>query len=102
MDISSAGTILYWCEGSKKDRDYRVEFVISDPVMVRVFMMYLRGKGIDENRIGARISLHEQADIAACEEYWKCETSLQNSNFLSASLRRTSLARVPSLTAHTP
>ena len=95
MDIDSVGTILYWCEGSKRDRDYRVEFVNSDSDMVRVFMKYLRAKRIDENRIRARISVHEQDDVAECTEYWKEVTSLRDSNFMSASIRRTSLARAP-------
>ena len=95
MDIKSVGTILYWCEGSKRERDYRVEFVNSDPVMIRVFMKYLRAKGIDEDRVRARVSVHEQDDIEECVEYWKDVTSLSDSNFLSASVRKTSPSRMP-------
>jgi hypothetical protein len=95
MDLEFAGTIMYWCEGSKRDRDYRVEFVNSDPIMIRVFMKYLRLKGIDENRIRARISLHERDDATEFKEYWKGVTSLADSNFLAPSVRRTSPARFP-------
>jgi len=95
VDINSVGTILYWCEGSRRERDYRIEFVNSDPVMIRVFMKYLRTKGVDEKRIRARISIHEQDDVTECVEYWKGVTSLHDSNFLTASVRKTSPARVP-------
>jgi hypothetical protein len=89
VDINSVGTIMYWCEGSKRERDYRVEFVNSDPVMIKVFMKYLRSRGIEESRIRARISLHEQDSISEYEDYWKVVTSLDDSNFLTASVRKT-------------
>jgi hypothetical protein len=89
VDIDSVGTIIYWCEGSKRERDYRVEFVNSDPVMIKVFMKYLRSRGIQESRIRARISLHEQDSISEYQDYWKGVTSLDDSNFLTASVRRT-------------
>jgi hypothetical protein len=95
VDINSAGTIMYWCEGSKRERDYRVEFVNSDPAMVKIFMKYLRAKGVEESRIRARISLHEQDNITDYQEYWKKVTSLDDSSFLTASVRKTSLTRAP-------
>ncbi len=58
-------------------------------------MKYLRAKGIAENRIRARISVHEHDNVTECKEYWKKVTSLDDSNFISASLRRTSPARSP-------
>ena len=93
MDLNSVGTILYWCEGSKRDRDCRVEFVNSDPTMIRVFMRYLRTKGIEEKRVRARLSLHGQDDARECQEYWKAITSLGDANFLKPSLRKTSPSR---------
>ena len=89
MDINAVGTIMYWCEGSKRERDYRVEFVNSDPVMIRIFMKYLRARGIEESRIRARVSLHEQDSVTEYQAYWKEVASLDDSNFLAASIRRT-------------
>jgi hypothetical protein len=77
---------MSWCEGSKRDRDCRVEFVNSDPI---------RSKGIGENRIRARVSLHEQDDATGCKEYWKKVTSLVDPNLLLGSVRRASIARFP-------
>jgi hypothetical protein len=95
VDIASIGAVMYWCEGSKRDRDYRVEFVNSDPIMVRVFMKYLRGKGIEESRIRVRLSVHAQDNIGEFQKYWETVTSLNDSNFMSASVRKTSPAKTP-------
>ena len=95
MDLESAGTLLYWCEGSKRERDRRVEFVNSDPKMIAIFMRYLRAKGIDEGRIRARMTIHRQDDEQRCKNYWKRVTSLNYSNFISTVVKETSIARKP-------
>jgi len=87
MDIGTVGTILYWCEGSKREDDRRVEFVNSDPRMISVFMRYLRTKNVDETRIRARMTIHIQDDESECREYWKKIASLNDSNFISTVVR---------------
>ncbi len=62
MNIRTIGAILYWCEGSKREKDCRVEFVNSDPEMISLFMRYLRSKRIEEARIRARMAIHVQDD----------------------------------------
>ncbi len=84
MRIRTVGTLLYWCEGSKRERDRRVEFVNSDPMMVAIFMKYLRTLAIDENRIKARLMLHLEDSETECINYWKSITNLRNSNFISS------------------
>ena len=42
MDWDIIGTTLYWCEGSKRERDKGVEFVNSDDTMISIFMKYVR------------------------------------------------------------
>jgi len=79
VDIATVGLILYWCEGSKREDDRRVEFVNSDPNMISVFMRYLRAKDIDEARIRARMTIHVQDDESECKEYWKKVTALRDS-----------------------
>lgn len=95
MDIRDVGTILYWCEGSKRERDRRIEFVNSDPKMISIFMKYLRTKGIDEERIRIRMLIHPQDNEAACRKYWKTVTSLKDSNFISSLLRKSSMVKKP-------
>ena len=52
-------------------------------------MKYLRARGIEESRIRARVSLHEQDSVTEYQAYWKEVASLDDSNFLAASIRRT-------------
>jgi hypothetical protein len=95
MDIQTIGAVLYWCEGSKREIDCRVEFVNSDPKMIAVFMRYLRTKDVDESRIRARMTIHVQDDEAECREYWKKITSLHDSNFISTVVKSPSFSRRP-------
>ena len=95
MNIATVGIILYWCEGSKREDDRRVEFVNSDAKMISVFMKYLRTKNIDERRIRARMTIHVQDDESECKEYWKKVTSLKDSNFISTVVKDPSVSRRP-------
>jgi hypothetical protein len=97
VDIETVGAILYWCEGSKREDDRRVEFVNSDPKMVAVFMRYLRTKHIDESRLRLRMTLHTQDDESECKEFWKEVTSLKDSNFISTVMKNPSFSRRPLL-----
>jgi hypothetical protein len=90
MDINEVGTLLYWCEGSKREEDYRVEFVNSDPKMVAVFMKYIRAKGVDEKRLRLRLAIHIQDDETECKKYWIELTGLNDSNFMSTIVKKRS------------
>lgn len=95
MDIRTIGIILYWCEGSKRENDRRVEFVNSDPRIISAFMQFLRTKDIEETRIKARMTIHVQDDETECREYWKKVTSLRDSNFISTVVKAPSFSRKP-------
>jgi hypothetical protein len=95
VDIQIVGAVLYWCEGSKREDDRRVESVNSDPKMISVFMRYLRTKNIDERRIRARITLHVQDNEMRCKEYWKKVTSLNDSSFISTVMKDPSVSKRP-------
>lgn len=93
MDIGTIGTILYWCEGSKREEDRRVEFVNSDEKMISVFMSFLRARNVDEGRIRIRMAIHDDEDEASCKQHWKGVTGLDDSNFLQTIVKRPSIAR---------
>jgi hypothetical protein len=95
VDIQTVGAVLYWCEGSKREDDRRVEFVNSDPRMISVFMRYLRTKNIDERRIRARITLHVQDNETRCTEYWKEVATLNDSSFISTVMKDPSVSKKP-------
>ena len=95
MDIDEVGTILYWCEGSKRELDCRVEFVNSDPKMVSIFLRFLRSRGVDESRLKIRMANHVQDDENTCREFWKKVTGLVNRNFIATVVKAPSIARKP-------
>jgi len=95
VDLKTVGTLLYWCEGSKRERDRRVEFVNSDPRMIGIFIKYLRSKKIDEKRIRIRMMLHRQDDELKCRDYLKAVTALKDSSFLATVVKETSLVKHP-------
>lgn len=89
MDFDSVGTLLYWCERSKRERERRVEFVDSDSDMI-LFMRHIRAKGVDESRLRVRMVIHLQDDEEKCKKLWKMVTGLDDDNFLPTILKRTS------------
>jgi hypothetical protein len=93
MGINEAGPLLYWCEGSKRARDRRVEFVNSDPRIISIFMKYIRAKGIDEKRLRLRMEIHTQDHEIICRQYWKRVVNAKDSNFIAPSVRTTSAFR---------
>ncbi|MDG7009064.1 MAG: hypothetical protein JRN06_12705 [Nitrososphaerota archaeon] len=95
MDLNSAGALLYWCEGSKRERDRRVEFVNSDPQMTSIFLRYLRSMRIEEDRIRIRMMIHLQDDEDACREHWKGITGLQDLSFMRSVVKRTGPLKKP-------
>jgi hypothetical protein len=95
VDVQTVGAVLYWCEGSKREKDCRVEFVNSDPVMISIFMKYLRTKNVDETRIRARMTIHVQDDEMKCKDYWKNVTSLSDASFISTVVKSPSFSRKP-------
>jgi hypothetical protein len=68
-----AGAIAYWCEGAKNKsyrRSDRVDFVNSDPLMIQFFLRFLETAGIARDRLVFRLSIHEDADVAAAQKFW--------------------------------
>jgi hypothetical protein len=95
VDIQTVGAVLYWCEGSKREKDCRVEFVNSDSRMISIFMRYLRSKKVDEARIRIRMAIHIQDDEKVCRGYWKNVTSLKDSNFIATVVKSPSFTTNP-------
>jgi hypothetical protein len=85
------GVALYWAEGTK-DKSYcrreHVKFVNSDPGMIRLYLKWLDLVGIDHVRRRYRVSIHESADVAAAEAYWRSVVGRPGVEFGRATLKR--------------
>jgi transcriptional regulator with XRE-family HTH domain len=91
-EILIGGAIAYWCEGTKNKRyrrpDNRVIFTNSDAGLISFFLRFLAVAGIDRDRVTCRVAIHESADVASAERYWRDATGLHERQFRNPQLKR--------------
>jgi transcriptional regulator with XRE-family HTH domain len=86
-----AGAIAYWCEGVKNKpyrRHDRVNFINSDPVMIKFFLRFLDVAGIPREQVIFRVYVHESADVGAAQRFWLDVTRAHPTQFRSPTLKR--------------
>jgi transposase len=89
-EILIAGAVAYWCEGGKSKphrRAERVNFINSDPGVILLFLRFLRVAGIGLERLVFRIYIHQTADVATAEQFWRTVTGAHPSQFYRAVLK---------------
>lgn len=89
-EILIAGAIAYWCEGTKNKpyrRANRVVFMNSDPGLIRFFLRFLEVAGVDRDDLILRVSIHENADAEAAQQFWVEVTGASPSQFRSPTLK---------------
>ena len=76
-----AGVMIYWREGDKASKNsFRISN--SDPVLVKIFLSFLRKVcGAEESRIRAGLLLYPDLDPQTCEVYWSEKIGLDIRNF---------------------
>lgn len=86
------GAVLYWAEGSKakpwRPNDERLQFINSDPDVVRVYLAWLDLLDVSRDRITVRVSIHESADLAAANIYWAEVVGIPVESMARATLKR--------------
>lgn len=90
-EVLLAGAIAYWCEGSKNKpyrRADRVAFINSDPALILFFLRFLAVARADRQQIRCSVSIHESADVAAAEMFWREVTGLPAEQFGRTTLKR--------------
>ena len=90
-EILIAGAIAYWCEGAKSKphrRQDRVVFINSDPGLIKFFLRFLREAGVEPARLRFRVHIHETADVAAAEQFWRNVTAADPGQFQRTTLKR--------------
>lgn len=90
-ELFVAGVVAYWAEGSKAKpwrSGERFCFVNSDSEMITLMLRWLELIGIEPDRLIMRVSIHESADVAAAEAYWRSVTGVGPDQFRRASLKR--------------
>jgi transcriptional regulator with XRE-family HTH domain len=90
-EILIAGAIAYWCEGAKSKphrRQERVVFTNSDPGLIRFFLRFLDEAGVASAQLRFRVNIHETADVAEAERFWREVTGVEAARFQRATLKR--------------
>jgi transcriptional regulator with XRE-family HTH domain len=80
-ELLVAGLALYAGEGAKADGD--VIFTNTGPRLVRFFCAWLRRFfEVDEDRLRARLYLHEDLDLEAATAFWSTALAIPTAQFL--------------------
>jgi hypothetical protein len=78
--LKIAGIMLYWGEGTKSGGT--VTFSNSDPVMVKVFIKFLRNIcGIAEDRLRALLHVYSDQDEKKLKSFWSKNTNIPGRQF---------------------
>lgn len=91
-EVLIGGAVAYWCEGTKnkpyRRPDNRVVFINSDPKLILFFLRFLAVAGVERERISCRVAIHENADVAAAQQFWQQITCLPDDFFHKPTLKR--------------
>ncbi len=83
--------MLYWAEGAKYTPDMRsavIDFVNSDPRMVKLFLNFLRIIcGVDEKRLRVLLYCYANQDIEFLKKYWYKVTEINFKQFTKPYVR---------------
>jgi hypothetical protein len=73
-EVILVGAVAYWCEGGKEKPWHRsnhgLQFINSDPGLVRLFLRYVELLGVQRAGLTYRLSIHESGDIPAATQWW--------------------------------
>ncbi|CAL9475887.1 hypothetical protein SUDANB108_02951 [Streptomyces sp. enrichment culture] len=90
-ELFLAGVALYWAEGAKSkpyDRRERAVFVNSDPGVIQVYLAWLDLLGVERERLGLRVLIHESADVEAAHRFWAGLADVEPSVFAKPTLKK--------------
>lgn len=88
--LKMAGVFLYWGEGAKlRGGNCMVDFANSNPLMIRVFMRFLREIcGVNEKRLRVYLYCYSNQSIETLLNYWYKITSIPLNQFTKPYIRK--------------
>lgn len=90
-EILIAGSLAYWCEGSKtktyRRSSDRVIFMNSDPGLIKFFLRFLTAAGVTREEMVFRVCIHETADVNAAQRFWLAVTGADSTQFRTPTLK---------------
>jgi hypothetical protein len=90
-ELFMAGVALYWAEGAK-DKPYarreNVQFVNSDPGVIRIYLAWLDLLGVGRERLRYRVMIHETGDVEGAKHYWADLVGVDGSAFMRTTIKK--------------
>ncbi len=90
-ELLLVGTALYWAEGAK-DKPYarreNVQFVNSDPGVIRLYLAWLRLLKVEPGRLAFRVMIHTSADAEGAKRYWADLIGVDPSSFQKTTIKK--------------
>lgn len=90
-ELFVAGVVAYWAEGAK-NKPWRtgaqLQFINSDPAMIRLFLNWLRLLDVERDRLRFRVAIHESADVPSALRFWSEVVAEPVERFNRTSLKR--------------
>lgn len=90
-ELFVGGVVAYWAEGSK-NKPWRhgqsVQFMNSDPAMIRLFLAWLRLVGVSPERLIFRLHIHESAAASEAITFWSHIVDAPESQFGKPTIKR--------------
>jgi transposase len=84
--LKTAGLMLYWAEGAKKNK--AVDFVNSNPDMIKLFTKFIRQiYEVNELRLRCQIYCYPSHDIQKLTGYWSKVTKIPTKQFTKPYIR---------------
>ncbi|MGW7525627.1 hypothetical protein [Streptomyces sp. NPDC054783] len=71
-ELFMTGVALYWAEGAKDkpyDRRENVQFVNSDPGVIRIYLAWLDLLGVERDRLRYRVMIHATGDVEGAKHF---------------------------------
>lgn len=82
------GTMLYWGEGCKSEKNCMIDFANSDKEMIKLFLKFLRKVcGIDEKKLRAYSYFYSNQDINKNIDFWSKLTKISKEQFTKPYIR---------------
>jgi transcriptional regulator with XRE-family HTH domain len=87
-ELRIAGAMLYWGEGHKSDSGSVIDFTNSDPVMIIVFLNFLRGVyKLDERKFRVLLYCYADQDVEELKRFWSELTNIPQAQFIKPYIR---------------
>ncbi len=80
-ELKLIGIVLYWAEGYKANARH-VEFINSDPAMIKLMMLWFRQIcNVREEQFRIRLQIHNVSEINKAQDFWSAITGLPLTQF---------------------